>query len=65
MGSPWPVIFIAISYVYFVQSLGPRFMKNRPAFNVEPIVRVYNLMQISMCLYLVYGVSKKKYDQIL
>ncbi|XP_021941162.1 elongation of very long chain fatty acids protein AAEL008004-like [Zootermopsis nevadensis] len=50
MGSPWPVLCIAASYVYFVTSLGPRFMKNRSAFHVDPIVRVYNLLQIFLSL---------------
>ncbi|KDQ71544.1 elongation of very long chain fatty acids protein 7-like [Zootermopsis nevadensis] len=50
MGSPWPVLCIAASYVYFVTNLGPRFMKNRSAFHVDPIVRVYNLLQIFLCL---------------
>jgi hypothetical protein len=57
MGSPWPVVCIAVSYVYFVKILGPRLMKDRPPLNVDPIVRVYNLLQIFLCLYLLYRVS--------
>lgn len=49
MGSPWPVIFLTISYLYFVKSLGPRLMKNRPAFNVDSVLRLYNLLQIILC----------------
>jgi elongation of very long chain fatty acids protein 7 len=52
MGSPWPVLFITASYMYFVKSLGPRLMENRPAFKVDPIIRVYNLLQIILCLYI-------------
>jgi len=63
MGSPWPVICIAIFYVYFVRSLGPRLMKDRPAFNVDPVVRVYDLLQILCCLWLVRRVSYKSMIQ--
>jgi hypothetical protein len=58
MGSPWPVICIAAFYVYFVRSLGPHFMKNRPAFNVDLILRVYNLLQIFLCIYTLNRVSQ-------
>ncbi|PNF22838.1 hypothetical protein B7P43_G02161 [Cryptotermes secundus] len=49
MGSPWPVSFIIIFYLYFVKILGPRLMKNRPAFNVDTFLRLYNLLQIILC----------------
>ncbi|XP_023718136.1 elongation of very long chain fatty acids protein AAEL008004 [Cryptotermes secundus] len=52
MGSPWPVLFIGISYLYFVKSLGPCLMKNRPAFNLDRTIRMYNLVQIILCAFL-------------
>jgi hypothetical protein len=63
MGSPWPVICIAIFYVYFVRSLGPRLMKDRLAFNLDPVVRVYDLVQILCCLWLIRRVSDKSTKQ--
>ena len=49
MSSPLPIMGIAIFYIYFVLKLGPDLMKNRPAFNVDRIVNVYNLAQIVLC----------------
>ncbi|PNF22828.1 hypothetical protein B7P43_G02162 [Cryptotermes secundus] len=57
MGSPWPVLFIGISYLYFVKSLGPCLMKNRPAFNLDRTIRMYNLVQIILCAFLFKMVS--------
>ncbi|XP_069697688.1 very long chain fatty acid elongase 7-like isoform X2 [Periplaneta americana] len=54
MGSPWKVITIVILYLYFVEHLGPRLMKKRPPFNVEPIIKVYNLAQIFICAHIIY-----------
>ena len=57
MTSPWPVIGICIFYAFFVFKLGPHLMKNRRAFNIDPIVNVYNLIQIASCSYIIYKVS--------
>ncbi|XP_034241940.1 elongation of very long chain fatty acids protein 7-like [Thrips palmi] len=41
-------------YLYFVLSLGPRLMKNRPPFELRTIMLVYNGVQVVWCGYLFY-----------
>ncbi|KAK7871575.1 hypothetical protein R5R35_010372 [Gryllus longicercus] len=44
--TPWPVLFIICNYIYFVKVCGPKFMKNREAFKIEWLIKVYNIVQI-------------------
>lgn len=53
MDSPWPMILITISYVCFVFQFGPRFMKNRPAYDLKTFIRFFNIFQIVANAYLV------------
>lgn len=57
MGSPWPVLIIAVAYLYFVLKFGPEFMKFRSPMNVDRLVMVYNAAQVLTSLYLVKEVS--------
>jgi hypothetical protein len=52
MLSPFPVIAILAGYLYFVLNYGPKFMENRKAYNINTIVKYYNLVQVGLCLYL-------------
>lgn len=54
MASPWPGAIILGCYLYFVFTLGPRLMANRPAFKLDRILQVYNVIQILASTYLVY-----------
>lgn len=57
MSSPFPTLFICVVYVYFVKSLGPRLMANRRPFELKTAVKIYNILQVIVSTYLVYGVG--------
>lgn len=44
MRTPWPTIAATILYYWFVRSVGPKMMRDRKAYEILPIIRVYNLM---------------------
>lgn len=46
VGSPFILVCILTSYVYFVTKLGPQLMKNRAAFNLKTVMIIYNAFQI-------------------
>ncbi|XP_055944765.1 elongation of very long chain fatty acids protein AAEL008004-like [Argiope bruennichi] len=57
-GSPFPILSIIFSYVYFVKVLGPQWMKNREPFKIEGIIVLYNiLMVIFSAGFFIYGGS--------
>ncbi|PRD35312.1 UNVERIFIED_CONTAM: Elongation of very long chain fatty acids protein [Trichonephila clavipes] len=45
-GSPFPILSIIISYVYFVKVLGPQWMKNKEPFKIEKIIAAYNILMV-------------------
>eukprot|EP00092_Neocalanus_flemingeri_P030180 GFUD01032758.1.p1 GENE.GFUD01032758.1~~GFUD01032758.1.p1 ORF type:complete len:296 (-),score=56.91 GFUD01032758.1:219-1106(-) len=45
MSSPWPILGICAVYYYFIRVAGPRFMKDRPPYDIKNIMIVYNLFQ--------------------
>ncbi|XP_054263722.1 elongation of very long chain fatty acids protein AAEL008004-like [Macrosteles quadrilineatus] len=53
MGSPVPILLLVTSYLVFVLRLGPWFMKNRPPYNVEKPMMLYNIVQMAINLYFV------------
>ncbi|KAK3923691.1 Elongation of very long chain fatty acids protein 1 [Frankliniella fusca] len=52
--SPLLVFAIIGSYLYFVLSLGPRLMRNRPAYNPKRLMLVYNALQVVWCAYIMW-----------
>ncbi|XP_066993701.2 very long chain fatty acid elongase AAEL008004 [Anabrus simplex] len=52
IGSPLPITIIITSYVYFSRNLGPRLMADRKPFQLEWIIRVFDLTQIVANLYI-------------
>lgn len=44
------LLFIFGIYLLIVTKLGPIFMKTRNPFNVTPLVRIYNIFQVFVCL---------------
>ncbi|XP_033215082.1 elongation of very long chain fatty acids protein 7-like isoform X1 [Belonocnema kinseyi] len=56
MGNLCPTLLILASYVYFVFECGPRFMKNRPAYELNTFIRLYNMFQITANAYIVYEI---------
>ncbi|XP_037088615.1 elongation of very long chain fatty acids protein-like [Pollicipes pollicipes] len=54
MSSPFPVLAICLTYVWTVCWLGPRWMKNRPPYDVRRLLVVYNAAQVMLSLLLFY-----------
>ncbi|KAG4080180.1 hypothetical protein HA402_008251 [Bradysia odoriphaga] len=44
--SPFSMIVMLIGYLYCVLKQGPKFMKNRKAYNLRSVILVYNFLQI-------------------
>ncbi|KAI2796949.1 hypothetical protein RDWZM_004321 [Blomia tropicalis] len=56
MSSPFPIVSIIAFYIYTVTVLGPKFMKNRQPYPIEPIIIVYNIiMVIASAAFFYYG----------
>lgn len=50
---------IVVAYYYFVKHYGPKLMKNRPAFDLDRLLIVYNIIQITVNAYICGAVSKQ------
>jgi len=55
MSSPWPVLAICILYWFIVRIVGPRFMRDRPPYDVQKIMIVYNFCQTFFSLWIFSG----------
>ncbi|XP_058818384.1 elongation of very long chain fatty acids protein AAEL008004-like [Topomyia yanbarensis] len=58
MNPPWMPLALIASYMYFVQSLGPRLMANRKAFELRQTLLMYNILQVILNIYLAYAGTK-------
>ncbi|TMW54292.1 hypothetical protein DOY81_000647 [Sarcophaga bullata] len=55
--SPLPMVVTLCAYLLFVLHYGPKWMKNRPAFQLKYIMRVYNAIQVIVNFaLLIYGI---------
>ncbi|XP_076754081.1 very long chain fatty acid elongase AAEL008004 isoform X2 [Xylocopa sonorina] len=54
IGSPFPTLFICLSYVYIVKVLGPKLMENRKPFQLKNALIVYNTCQMIFSAWLFY-----------
>ncbi|XP_043274331.1 elongation of very long chain fatty acids protein AAEL008004-like [Venturia canescens] len=52
MKAPWSILAFTASYIYFVQTLGPRWMANKKPYNLDRIMQIYNVVQIGLSAYL-------------
>lgn len=57
----WPLVqgitstlACVIVYLYVVLYLGPKLMENRKAYNLLPIIKVYNIIQLIACVLIFY-----------
>jgi hypothetical protein len=57
MKTPLPTLSILLCYWVFVFYAGPRFMKNRKAFDLNKAIIAYNLYQILFSSWLLLSVS--------
>ncbi|XP_034487025.1 elongation of very long chain fatty acids protein F-like [Drosophila innubila] len=55
--SPWPMLIITSSYLFFVLKLGKKMMVNRNPIDLRMVLKVYNLMQILYNSALLIGAS--------
>ncbi|XP_018396097.1 PREDICTED: elongation of very long chain fatty acids protein AAEL008004-like [Cyphomyrmex costatus] len=53
ISSPYPLMLITLGYVYFVLYAGPRFMKNRPPYELKNFILIYDAIQILANLWFV------------
>lgn len=51
--SPIPVIFITAMYFFTVKEWLPKFMENRPAYDLRKVLVYYNLLQVVLSGYIV------------
>ena len=58
MSSPFPTLFICLSYVYLVKVVGPKFMENRKPLQLKNVLIAYNLFQVIFSAWLFYEVRK-------
>ncbi|XP_012532466.1 elongation of very long chain fatty acids protein AAEL008004 isoform X1 [Monomorium pharaonis] len=57
MSSPFPTLFICLTYVYVVKVLGPKLMENRKPFQFKNTLVVYNLFQVIFSAWLFYEIG--------
>lgn len=52
MSSPWPVLASCMVYYYIIRVAGPRFMKDRPPYDIQKVMIVYNFFQTFFSLWI-------------
>ncbi|KAJ2943578.1 hypothetical protein O0L34_g16687 [Tuta absoluta] len=52
MRSPYPMLFILVTYLFFVLHCGKKFMEHRPAYKLRNVLLVYNAFQVAYSLYM-------------
>ncbi|CAB3228029.1 unnamed protein product [Arctia plantaginis] len=52
MSNPLPLLILVAVYLKFCTSIGPRFMKNRPAFELKTVIMIYNIFQVLLSAFL-------------
>jgi len=58
MSSPWPVFSLCALYYLTVRIIGPRFMKNRPEYDIKKIMLVYNISQTLLSFHIMFLAMK-------
>jgi hypothetical protein len=53
MHTPYPILAIFVIYLIFVLKLGRIYMKDKPPYNLDDLLKVYNLFQVCCCTYIV------------
>lgn len=48
------LLLILAGYLYFCNTWGPRYMKDRKPYNLKNVIKIYNIFQILISLYLFY-----------
>jgi GNS1/SUR4 family len=56
--SPFPVISLALIYWVAIRHVLPKFMEKREQFQLKTVLKLYNLLQIVLCVALLLRVSR-------
>ncbi|XP_017004978.2 very long chain fatty acid elongase F [Drosophila takahashii] len=46
-GSHWPVLIVLTTYLVFIKILGPMFMQSRKPYDLNGVIKAYNIIQIA------------------
>jgi len=52
LNSFWPTFILVAAYLFIVKIWGPRFMQNRPAYNITKFLIIYNAFQVILSAYI-------------
>ena len=52
LDSFWPTFLLVAAYLFIVKIWGPRFMENRPAYNINTFLIYYNACQVGLSAYI-------------
>lgn len=58
MKSPFAILTILASYIYFVKVIGPKYMKDRKPFQIEGVIIAYNIVMVILSAFFFFYVSK-------
>lgn len=57
MGSPFPILTIIFTYIYFVKVMGPKWMKEKRPYQIEPVIIAYNILMVILSAFFFFYVS--------
>ena len=57
MHSPFPILTILVTYIYFVKVIGPKYMKDRKPFKIEKLIILYNILMVLLSAFFFFYVS--------
>lgn len=63
MNSPLPAAMLSMTYLYLIKVVGPRFMANRPAYELRGVLMVYNVFQIVFNGWIFYELGRSGWFQ--
>lgn len=52
LDSFWPTLLLVAAYLFIVKIWGPRFMENRPPYNINTFLIYYNACQVGLSAYI-------------
>jgi len=52
LDSFWPTLLLVAAYLFIVKIWGPRFMENRPPYNINTFLIYYNACQVVFSAYI-------------
>lgn len=65
MSSPGPLLAILAAYLMFVLKIGPKMMKDRPAYELKNLMIAYNAFQVIFSIWLSALVGKLSWHFLL